>query len=119
MAILAFLPFWIFCGGGSGGGGNPPPTASSVIVTPPSLSLNKGGSQAFTATVNGTSDQSVFWEIDEAVPKSGDSTHGAISTGGVYIAPATVPTPATVTIRALSAGDPTKSCTATQALQAG
>ncbi len=119
IASLAIFPLLNSCSSGSGGGGNPPPTASSVIVTPPSLSLNKGGSQAFTATVNGTSDQSVFWEIDEAVPKSGDSTHGAISTGGVYIAPATVPTPATVTIRALSAVDPTKSGTATVTLQAG
>jgi hypothetical protein len=119
IASLAAFPVLNSCGSGSSGGGTPPPAPSSVTVTPASLMLNKGGMQTFTATVNGTNDQSVFWEIEEAVPKSGDSAHGAISTGGVYIAPATVPTPASVTIRALSAADPTKSGMATVTLQAG
>jgi len=69
--------------------------------------------------VNGIADQSVFWEIVEATPKSGDSTHGFISNGGVYIAPTTVPSPANVTIKAVSGADPTKSGTAAVTLQAG
>jgi len=114
---LTSTVFLVSCSGGGSGGWTPPPPPSSVMVAPASLQLNKGGMQTFTATVNGTSDQSVFWAIDEALPN--DSTHGAISTGGVYIAPATVPTPPTVTIRARSAADPTKSGTATVTLQAG
>jgi len=81
--------------------------------------LNKGGSQTFTATVNGTANQSVFWEIVEATPKSGDSTHGFISNGGVYVAPTTVPSPANVTIKAVSGADTTKSGTAAATIQAG
>src|SRR6266704_1211065 len=89
-AGLAIFSFVNSCGNTSnGGGGTPPPTASSVTVAPDSLSLNKGGMQTFTATVNGTTDQSVFWEIVEATPKTGDSTHGFISTGGVFIAAVT------------------------------
>src|SRR5260370_11705702 len=120
LASLAIFPFLNSCGStNNGGGGTPPPTASSVTVAPASLSLNKGGMQTVTATVNGTTDQSVFWEIVEATPKSGDSTHGFISNGGVYIAPTTVPSPANVTIKAVSGADPTKSGTAAVTLQAG
>lgn len=117
IATLAALPVLNSCSGSKSGGGTPPPPPSSVTVVPATLMLNKGGMQAFTATVNGASDQSVFWAIDEALPN--DSTHGAISTGGVYIAPAAVPTPPTVTIKARSAVDPTKSGTATVTLLAG
>ena len=120
IASLIVCPYLISCSGTSNGSsGTPPPTTSSVTVAPATVSLNKGGSQTFTATVNGTMDQSVFWEIVEATPKSGDSTHGFISNGGVYAAPTTVPSPANVTIKAVSLADATKSGTATVTIQAG
>lgn len=86
---------------------------------PSSAMVSKGGTQTFSANVSGTSDQSVFWEIVEAVPHSGDNTHGFISTSGVYVAPTTVPNPASVTIKALSGADPTKSGTAGVTIQTG
>src|SRR6185437_9730416 len=98
-------------GGGNAGGGNPPPPPppSSVTITPSTAKINEGGTQTFSAAVNGTTEQSVFWEIEEAVPHGGDSTHGFISSSGVYVAP----TPLTsVTIKALAAADPSKSGTA-------
>jgi len=120
IASLIICPYLISCSGTSNGSsGTPPPTTSSVTVAPATVSLNKGGSQTFTATVNGTMDQSVFWEIVEATPKSGDSTHGFISNGGVYVAPTTVPSPANVTIKAVSGADTTKSGTAAVTIQAG
>src|SRR5436309_2322867 len=120
IASLIICPHLISCSGTSNGScGTPPPTTSSVTVAPATVSLNKGGSQTFTATVNGTMDQSVFWEIVEATPKSGDSTHGFISNGGVYVAPTTVPSPANVTIKAVSGADTTKSGTAAVTIQAG
>src|SRR5256885_8379803 len=120
IASLAICTYLISCSGTSNGSsGTPPPTTSSVTVAPATVSLNKGGSQTFTATVNGTMDQSVFWEIVEATPKSGDSTHGFISNGGVYVAPTTVPSPANVTIKAVSGADTTKSGTAAVTIQAG
>jgi len=120
IASLIICPYLISCSGTSNGSsGTPPPTTSSVTVAPATVSLNKGGSRTFTATVNGTMDQSVFWEIVEATPKSGDSTHGFISNGGVYVAPTTVPSPANVTIKAVSGADTTKSGTAAVTIQAG
>jgi hypothetical protein len=117
---LALSPLLISCSGNkSSGVMNPPPPPSSVTVTPASLSLNKGGMQAFSANVNGATDQSIFWEIAEAVPKSGDSTHGFISNAGVYIAPTAIPNPPSVTITALSAADPAKSGTSMVTIQAG
>src|SRR5207249_6684072 len=81
VASLAICPYLISCSGTSNGSsGTPPPTTNSVIVAPATVSLNKGGSQTFTATVNGTMDQNVFWEIAEATPKSGDSTQDRKST---------------------------------------
>src|SRR2546430_17333397 len=95
IASVIICPYLISCSGTSNGSsGTPPPTTSSVTVAPATVSLNKGGARTFTATVNGTMDESVFWEIVEATPKSGDSRHGFISNGGGYLAPPTVPTPA-------------------------
>ena len=61
----------------------------------------------FTATVTGTSNTSVTWQVNEVV--GGNSTVGTISTAGLFQAPATIPSPATVTITAVSAADGTTS----------
>ncbi|TLZ32715.1 MAG: hypothetical protein E6K29_00835 [Gammaproteobacteria bacterium] len=42
----------------------------------------------------------------------GNATVGTISTSGVYMPPANVPTPATVTVSAVSVADPGQSSTA-------
>ncbi|HET8923728.1 MAG TPA: hypothetical protein VFN26_12125 [Candidatus Acidoferrum sp.] len=115
---IATLPFMVSCSGKNNSGG-PPPPPSSVTVTPSSAMINKGGKQTFSATVNGATDQSVFWGIVEAAPMSGDSTHGFISNAGVYVAPVAVPNPPTVTIKAVALADSTKSGTAAVTLQAG
>lgn len=61
------------------------------------------GTVTFSATVNGIANQSVTWAVLEA------GCGSITATGGVYTAPATVPTPATCTIEATSVGDPTAS----------
>jgi hypothetical protein len=86
---------------------------------PGSATISKGGMQVFSATVNGSTDQSMFWEIEEAVPHNGDVTHGFVSSSGVYVAPSAVPNPPSITIRALSGADPTKSGTAGLTIQTG
>jgi len=53
--------------------------------------------QQFSATVNNSSSQSVTWAV------TGTSANGAITSAGLYSAPATVPSPATVTVTATSA----------------
>jgi hypothetical protein len=64
----------------------PPGGGVSVTVTPSTASVVTGGTQAFQATVTGTSDTAVTWEIQEA------PAGGSIGSGGLYTAPATAGT---------------------------
>jgi hypothetical protein len=105
------------CGTSSDNGGTPPPTTSKVTIAPSSATVSRGGTQAFRATVSDSEDQTVVWKVNGI--RGGDSVHGLISLEGVYVAPTTVPTPATVTVGATALSDSTKSGTATVTLQTG
>ena len=70
----------------------------------------------FTATVSGTTNTAVTWQVN-GVP-GGNSTVGTISSDGLYTAPAVQPNPSTVTITAVSQADPTKSGSATASIAA-
>jgi len=76
----------------------------SVTVAPSASSVNLGATQQFTATVKGTTNTAVTWST--AGP-------GTINSSGLYTAPTTLTTPATVTVTATSQADNTKSGTAT------
>ena len=89
--------------------------SETVGVTPQSVALTANQQQQFTATVTGTSNQTVSWSISSVNPPS--APPGNISSSGFYTAPATV-TPAQVTIKATSA-DGTASGTATVNLTSG
>ena len=78
-----------------------------VTVTPNPVSVAAERLQQFTATVTGTSNTSVTWQVNGVV--GGNSTVGTISTAGLFQAPQTIPTPATVTITAISDADGTTS----------
>ncbi len=82
-----------------------------VTVTPATATIGTGESFPFTATLTNDSSNNVTWSLQQA----GQVTTGAgtISANGVYTAPATVPTTATVTIVATSVKDPTRTGTAT------
>ncbi|MGA9472154.1 MAG: choice-of-anchor D domain-containing protein [Terriglobales bacterium] len=88
------------------GTGTPAP-AVSVAVTPASASVVLGASQQFAASVTGTSNTAVTWTLS-GKGCSGTAC-GTVSSGGLYTAPATVPSTATVTITATSVSDPSKS----------
>ena len=87
---------------------NPP--VITVTVSPPTASLNGGGSQTFGATVaNDPANAGVTWSIG-----SGAGTLSASSTTGVtYTAPSTIAAAATVTLTATSITDTSASGTAT------
>ncbi len=85
--------------------------AISVSVTPSTQSVAVNGTQQFTATVTGTTNTAVTWQVNNVA--GGNSTVGTISASGLYTAPAGVPSPAAVTIKAVSAADNTKTGTAT------
>ena len=81
------------------------PATIQVAVCPATDSIQAGGSaQTFTATLGNTSNTAVTWEVNGAI--GGSATTGTISTSGVYTPPAAVPTPATVTVTAVSVADP-------------
>src|SRR4029077_14659713 len=79
----------------------------TVSVTPATASVQTGGTKAFTATVTNTTNTAVTWQVNGIA--GGSMSVGTIATAGVYTAPATVPSPATVTVTAVSVADPTRS----------
>jgi trimeric autotransporter adhesin len=79
--------------------------AFSVTVAPATATVVINAIQQFTATVTGNSNTGVNWFVNGVA--GGNSTVGTISTSGLFTAPAVVPSPATVTISAVSQVDNT------------
>jgi len=86
---------------------NPP--SITVSITPTSASVRLNHTRQFTATVTNSSNAAVTWSVNGV--SGGNSTVGTIS-GGTYLAPSRLPSPATVTVTATSAADTTKSASA-------
>ena len=81
------------------------PASFTVSVAPSTATVVVGALQQYTATVTGNSNTNVNWFVDGLA--GGNSTVGTISTSGLFTAPASVPSPATVTISAVSQADNT------------
>jgi hypothetical protein len=81
-----------------------------VGVTPANVSATAGGTQQFAASVTGTSNTAVAWMVSGS--GCSGTACGTISSNGLYTAPATVPSPADVTITATSMSNPTQSAQA-------
>ncbi len=77
--------------------------AIEVAVCPTTSSVPVGSTATLTATLANTTDTAVSWQVNGVA--GGNATVGTISSTGVYTAPSTVPSPATVTVAALSAAD--------------
>lgn len=90
---------------GNTGNSNPSPSASGVTITvsPASVNVRAGAMQAFSATVSGTSNTAVSWQVNGVI--NGSAATGTINSLGAYSAPATIPTSNTVTVSAVSAAD--------------
>ena len=85
-------------------------SAITVTVAPAAMSLFLSQSQQFVATVSNSSNQNVLWDIPScSVP----NTCGTVTTSGLYTAPAAIPVPNPVSVRATSLADPTKSGSST------
>jgi hypothetical protein len=94
----------------------------SVTISPTTATLATLANQAFTATVSGSINTAVTWQVNGL--SGGNSTAGLVSTTipgttneALYLGPAAVPSPATVSVTAVSQADPTKSASATVTLQ--
>ena len=85
-----------------------------VTISPTSALLFPTQTQQFTATVTGTSSPSVTWSVNGIV--GGSTTIGTVSSTGLYAAPATVPSPPTLTVTATNSSDPGLFASATVAI---
>lgn len=100
LSLASFLFFLTSCGGGSS---TPPPPPITVTVTPALATVSPGASKQFMATVAGTTNTAVNWQVNGTA--GGNSTVGTITSNGLYTAPSTIPNPATVTVKAVSAAN--------------
>jgi hypothetical protein len=112
-SIILFLSG---CGGGSTSTSTVTQSAVRVTVQPASASVSNFRTQQFTATVTGSSNTAVTWEVNKT--PGGSQKLGFISSTGLYVAPSAVPTKSdsqgntvttTATITAVSQADSTAS----------
>jgi hypothetical protein len=85
-----------------------PVTGISIAIAPPSVSVIVATPTQFQA---GVSSGTVTWQVNGVA--KGNDTVGTIDFNGKYIAPSMVPSPATVTVAAVSFEDPKLSVTST------
>ena len=114
VAVWLLLVFLAGCGGG---GSNSNPVVIRVQVSPSQVNVKASSSQLFQASVSGTSNHAVLWQVDGVT--GGSIAAGMIDETGVYSAPDDIPSPATVTITAISQADSTKSASATATITIG
>jgi hypothetical protein len=100
---LFFVVFLSGCAATPHNNNPPPPPSITVTVSPPTANIRAGDSLAFTAAVSGTANTSVTWSVNGTA--GGSPALGTIDSNGNYAAPAALPNPNTITIRATSAAD--------------
>ncbi|MGH9744079.1 MAG: hypothetical protein ACRD51_17185 [Candidatus Acidiferrum sp.] len=89
-----------------------------VSVLPQSITLAPLEGQAFTATVLGSSNQSVVWQIQGSACAS-SGVCGSIDALGNYTAPPSAPTPDALQVAAVSSDDTTQSSAANVTISKG
>jgi hypothetical protein len=82
----------------------------TISITPTSASVQVGLAAQFFVTVTGLLNTTVTYKVNGVA--GGNSTVGTITATGLYLAPAAVPSPATVSVTATSVADPTLIATA-------
>jgi hypothetical protein len=92
------------------------PTTIGVSISPTSVTIGQSGQQQFSASVKGTSNTAVNWTVSGVGCVAGSC--GTITSGGLYTAPAKVPSPALATVTATSVASPTKSASASVVIEA-
>ncbi len=92
----------------------PPPSSISVNVTPATANIRAAASFTFSASVSGTTNTSVTWSVNNTL--GGSSSFGTIDSSGHYTAPAALPSSNSLTVKAISAADSSKSGSSTVTL---
>jgi hypothetical protein len=89
-----------------------------VSVLPATATLAPLAVQGFSATVLGATNQSVIWQIQGSAC-SVSAACGVIDANGIYTAPASTPSPNTLSVLAVSSDDPQQSGIANVAIATG
>ncbi len=111
----SFLSLLIACSSSSGSSSPNSSNPSITVTVTGSSTVALGSSAQYTAKVTGSSNQTVTWTVNQS--GGGNAQIGTITSGGLYAAPSTMPSPATVVIAAVSAADSGVSGIVTVALQ--
>ena len=74
-----------------------------ITLSPTTASVQAGAPLQFSATVVSLFSTTITWAVNN-IP-GGNSTLGTITSSGLYMAPASVPNPATVTVEAISSAE--------------
>jgi hypothetical protein len=101
---LAVFSFTIFAIGGCGYASTPPKPTVGVSVQPTNALLALDATQQFQATVTGSTDTTVEWEVNGVA--NGNAISDTVTGTGLYTAPAVMPSPASVTVGAISQVNP-------------
>jgi hypothetical protein len=109
--ILLILGTWGCAPGGPPDDDDPPPDPVSINIIEASASVEVGHTFQFHYSVSNSSNTACAWSVNDVA--GGNVTIGVIGADGLYTAPAAVPSPAQVTVKAVAAADSTKSDTAT------
>jgi Bacterial Ig-like domain (group 2) len=102
-------------GGGSGGVINNPSVLVTISLSPTSVKVAAGGTQQFTATVNGSSNKAVTWQVNGQT--GGGALVGTVSPSGLYTAPLSPPATGKVTLTAVAQAELSKTASATLTIE--
>jgi hypothetical protein len=83
-----------------------------VSISPPCATLAPGSSQPFTASVAGSANQQVTWNVTGTGCGGPGTGCGTIDATGLYVAPAIAPVPNTLSVVATSADDTSRAAAA-------
>lgn len=112
LLVISATLLWSSCGGKK----STTTTGVSITISPTTASVAGGATQQFTATVTGSTNTAVTWQVNGET--GGDAIIGTIDTNGLYKAPNVLPTTTTVTITVISQADTTKNALSTLTLTA-
>ena len=73
----------------------PPPDDTTLTISPTTADVRVGSTQTFVPSIT---NETLTWSVNGVA--GGNATVGTISTSGVYTAPATLPSPDTITVSA-------------------
>ena len=94
--------------------GSTTPVLPSVVTISGAADTRLGATTQFTAVVSNSTSQAVTWQVNGIT--GGSTATGTISSGGLYTAPAILPSPSTISIGAISQVTSAASATTSEAL---